>query len=180
MIKPSFYFILLLSFLIDSCSYINHEQSKVKESCDERFINSNGIHPVIYDSIRTYIRKNDIIINGKPILYYTLLTTHTDTGNLITLWRSSLFPSYIDNIADEYDFYLYEVDKRKVILVSNIKQDSLIFDKTVERLRKAEALSMQKVLNPVYDGDWEVVSFLVIESDNNIYIKPINYLPKFF
>ncbi|MDD3490882.1 MAG: hypothetical protein PHR62_13465 [Paludibacter sp.] len=180
MSKPIFYFILLLSFFIMGCCFRDFKQSKTEESKIEKFINSSGIHPVVFDTIRAYIRKNDVRFDDEPILHYTIWYTQTDTGNLITMWRSSFFPFKLADLSDEHDFYLYEVDKRNVILITRSQQDSLIFDKTVERSRKAMVLSGQKTMNPPYDGSLRIVSFMVIQREKNIYLKPINYKPRFF
>ena len=107
--RQIFYFILLLPFFIVSCRFGVFEQSKIEEPKADRFVNSSGIHPVVFDTIRAYIRKNDIRIDGEPILHYTILYTQTDTGNLITMWRSSYFLLIVDNTSKEYDYYLYEV-----------------------------------------------------------------------
>jgi len=179
MSKPISYFAIILSLLIMSCSYQGFKQSNIKMPKTERFVNSDGIHPVVLDTIRAYIRKNDVRFDDEPILNYTILYTQTDTGNLITMWRSSFFLLIIDNMSKEYDYYLYEVDKRNVILITRSQQDSLIFDKTVERSRKAMVLSGQKTMNPPYDGSLRIVSFMVIQREENIYLKSINYVPRF-
>lgn len=164
---------------MSACITNSSDQAKTRVE-DKRFVKTKGIQPILYDTIRSYIRKNDLRLNGDPLFYYTIYSVTCDSGCLITLWRSSLFPDYIENNFSNKNFYLYKINNRKVILVSNNSLDNYLFDKSNIRQKKANALSKKKLLKYFYDGKMNMVSYLIQPKGSGISMKPSTNIPSFF
>lgn len=143
---------------------------------------SSQINPLVKDVIFKYIEEYDGSFIDKEQLYYNVFFETVDSINYFTIWSFNIFPDYIENCitVSKYNYYLFNIFKRKVVFIDKETNESFIFEKDSSNIINAKE-EMQKPFNgEIYDGGFNEITYKILRSNEKIDIIKADTVISYF
>jgi hypothetical protein len=173
--KIVFFSFLVFYFTLESLNFYNSEVTyNYSSNVDKEFdtINSN-----LLQTIKAYISSNDRFFLKEDSIYpyYNILFFEKDKQNYFMLFTWYMIPDNFEFIKTK-NFYMYYIEKRKVIFFDNGNIANTLFCKCKENLKSARIDRKKNKTMGIYDGSLYPLTYEYKFQKDSVIIKKADSL----